>query len=152
MNLDGLMATSGTTPTLAMPQKQLDKDAFMQLLVAQLQNQDPMQPQDNGEQIAQLANFSSLEQMQTLNEGMMSLILLQQGNAQIAQLAQGAALIGHEVTWDGPDGSGQGVVEGVEVSDGLVVARVGGELVPLIDVVGVGGAPANGPQADDTAN
>ena len=49
-------------------QQQLDKDAFMQLLVTQLKNQDPLAPTDNQEFIAQLAQFSSLEEMQGVNE------------------------------------------------------------------------------------
>ena len=41
----------------------LGRDAFLQLLVTQLRHQDPMQPQADGEFIAQLAQFSSLEQL-----------------------------------------------------------------------------------------
>jgi flagellar basal-body rod modification protein FlgD len=137
MDLTPILAGSGGS-TAPLSKKQLDKDAFMQLLVAQLKNQDPMEPRDNGEQIAQLAHFSSLEQMQQLNEGMLSLIVLNQGNAQISQLAQGSALIGQTVQWNG----GKGVVSGLAVEDGLVVAQVGSAKVPLIDVTAVEAPPA----------
>ncbi|MDR7856267.1 flagellar hook capping FlgD N-terminal domain-containing protein [Tissierella sp.] len=48
----------------------LDKDAFLRLLTTQLSNQDPLNPMEDREFIAQLAQFSSLEQMQTLNKTM----------------------------------------------------------------------------------
>jgi len=50
-------STSGTT-------KSMGKDAFLQLLVTQLSHQNPLQPQADGEFMAQLAQFSSLEQLQ----------------------------------------------------------------------------------------
>lgn len=60
-------AASGDLATVAT--KSLDKEAFLKLLVAQLQNQDPMNPMEDKEFVAQLAQFSSLEQMQELNSG-----------------------------------------------------------------------------------
>lgn len=48
----------------------LDKDAFLRLLTTQLANQDPLNPIEDREFIAQLAQFSSLEQMQNLNKNM----------------------------------------------------------------------------------
>ncbi len=47
----------------------LDKDAFLQLLVAQMKYQDPLQPTSNTEYISQLATFSELEEMQNLTSG-----------------------------------------------------------------------------------
>ncbi|NLM03871.1 MAG: flagellar hook capping protein [Clostridiales bacterium] len=56
----------------------LDKDAFLSLLVTQLQNQDPLNPMEDREFISQMAQFSSLEQMQNLNATM------KEGNKAIA--------------------------------------------------------------------
>ncbi|WP_082760087.1 flagellar hook assembly protein FlgD [Abyssisolibacter fermentans] len=49
---------------------QVDKDSFLKLLVTQLQNQDPLNPMDDKEFIAQMAQFSTLEQIQNLNSTM----------------------------------------------------------------------------------
>jgi flagellar basal-body rod modification protein FlgD len=47
----------------------VQKDEFLKLLVVQLQNQDPMNPVDNQQFLAQLATFSSLEQLVAINQG-----------------------------------------------------------------------------------
>lgn len=57
---------SGTTTK---DSKEIGQDEFLRLLVAQLQNQDPMNPVDNQQFIAQLATFSSLEQLISINKG-----------------------------------------------------------------------------------
>ena len=62
--------TQDTTPsssTRADGTDGLGRDAFLQLLVTQLQHQDPTQPQDDGQFIAQLAQFSSLEQLTNID-------------------------------------------------------------------------------------
>ena len=51
------------------PRKLLGKDDFMSLMLTQIRHQDPLEPMDNTESIAQLAQFSSLEQMQNVATG-----------------------------------------------------------------------------------
>jgi flagellar basal-body rod modification protein FlgD len=73
----------------------LGKDDFLRLLMAQLQNQDPMNPMEDREFIAQMATFSSLEQMTNLNKSMEGFIKSQ--NKQQALAMQ--QYLGTEVTW-----------------------------------------------------
>jgi flagellar basal-body rod modification protein FlgD len=62
--------TGGTTAANEIPKRkdQMGRDAFLQLLTTQLAHQDPTAPQDNGEMIAQLAQFSSLEQLTQIQQ------------------------------------------------------------------------------------
>lgn len=61
-------SAADTTSTNGAAPNALGQDAFMKLLITQLQNQDPTQPQADGEFLAQLAQFSSLEQLQSMNQ------------------------------------------------------------------------------------
>ncbi len=74
--------------------KNMGREEFLKLLVAQLSNQDPLNPMENEEFVAQLAQFSSLEQLMGIGQGMDELAALQQGS----QSTQVAAFIGKEVT------------------------------------------------------
>lgn len=73
----------------------LDKDAFLQLLVTQLQNQDPTSPMDDKEFISQMAQFSSLEQMQNVSKSIDSLSEI----SKQSQLIQYNNFIGKNVNW-----------------------------------------------------
>ena len=67
-------APSATNASNAIEKKDdLGKDAFLRLLVTQLQHQDPLDPQDNSEFLAQLAQFTSLESLQQIKEDMAAL-------------------------------------------------------------------------------
>jgi flagellar basal-body rod modification protein FlgD len=59
----------------------LGEDAFLKLLVTQLQHQDPLQPQDDSQFLAQLAQFSSLEQLTTISSSIQQLVTLVQGQS-----------------------------------------------------------------------
>jgi flagellar basal-body rod modification protein FlgD len=71
INPTSVAAGSATTtePTKKAPDT-LGRDAFLNLLVTQLQHQDPTQPMADGEFLAQLAQFSSLEQLQQMNQSL----------------------------------------------------------------------------------
>ena len=65
--IDTSMANTFTKKSDTTNGSNLDKDAFLQLLVTQMQYQDPLQPTDNTEYMSQLAQFSEMEAMNNLN-------------------------------------------------------------------------------------
>ncbi len=137
----------GATPDQA---ADLDKDAFLNLLVAQLKAQDPLSPTANEEMIAQLAQFSSLEQMEDLNDNILGMTVLQQNNALLEQLVSGSALIGKSVEYIDPETGepSSGEVNSVKVEDGLAVLNIGGQDVPLANVTEVTGDAGTGGSSD----
>ena len=85
---------TGSTPTTSVsnPAAILGQDGFLQLLVAEMQNQDPLSSsQDPTQSVTQMAQFSSVEQLTNLVQG--------------AQQAQSIALIGHTVAYTDSDGN-----------------------------------------------
>jgi len=72
---------------------ELGKNQFLELLVAQLNNQNPLEPQGNGEFIAQLAQFSQVEGIEKLNSSMGSLL----SGYQSSQALQASSLVGRKV-------------------------------------------------------
>jgi flagellar basal-body rod modification protein FlgD len=66
----GAAASAATSTASKLTDKDIGKDAFLNLLVTQLQHQDPTQPMADGEFLAQLAQFSSLEQLQQMNQSL----------------------------------------------------------------------------------
>ena len=75
---------------------ELGREEFLQLLVTQLQHQDPLEPTSNEDFIAQLATFSSLEQLQSINTGTQTGLLMQQSVSN----ALSTSLIGNDVLID----------------------------------------------------
>lgn len=85
--------TSKTDSATGTAGSALGKDAFLQLLVTQMQNQNPLDPQENGEFVAQLAQFSSLEGIQSLNDS----VLYIAAGFQSSQALQASSLVGRNV-------------------------------------------------------
>ena len=83
-------AQDPTAASTAIKKDTMGKDAFMNLLVTQLQHQDPTQPQDNSEFVAQLAQFSSLEQLSQIQQTLQNIATALGVNAD-GTLAAGAA-------------------------------------------------------------
>lgn len=89
--------------------KAMGRDAFLKLLVAQLKNQDPLKPQDNSAFVAELAQFSSLEQSMGVNDRLDQMMLQNQGmaNSNVVNMVGSVATVkGSLIT---ADGSGVGV-------------------------------------------
>ena len=85
--------SSASTASSSTPTDALGKDEFFKMLIAQLKNQDPLNPQDGAEFSAQLAQFSSLEQLTNLNK-----TLEAQGASYSALLnLQSVSMVGKEV-------------------------------------------------------
>lgn len=111
--VDSVRSSSGLgagalTDALGGQKEAMGQEAFLKLLVAQLQNQDPLNPQENHEFVAQLAQFSSLEQSIGINDRLDALTLQNQGmqNSQIVgMVGKQATVKGNIVTL-----SGQGAI------------------------------------------
>jgi flagellar basal-body rod modification protein FlgD len=73
--------------------EELDKNAFLKLMVAQMNNQDPLSPQENSEFVAQLAQFSSVEGIENMNKTMSQMA----NSMQSSQALQASGLVGRTV-------------------------------------------------------
>jgi len=108
----------------------LDKSQFLTLLITELKNQDPTAPTDQKETLAQLAQFSSLEQMQNLNQTLTTA-------SQFGQLSQGAALIGKTVNAGAGDSAVSGIVSAVAVQNGKTYLHIGDQDIDASTVTGI---------------
>lgn len=103
--INSVTNTSANTPTTtaAGSNSALGKNDFMKLMMAQMQNQDPMNPMDGTQFAAQLAQFSSLEQLTNLNDNVTKSINANYVLTQSINNTLSATLIGKEVKVGGSD-------------------------------------------------
>lgn len=129
-------AAASTTHQVA-EKKPMGKEDFLKMLIAQLKNQDPMNPLQGTEFAAQLAQFSSVEQLTNLNS------TLTAQNQRYTELvnAQSIGLIGKEVTANKAAGDSKttitGQVTAVNFKDQSLYLTINGEDIPFSDVVSV---------------
>ena len=133
-------ATKKTTTTTG--NSDLGKEAFLKLLVTQMQYQDPLDPQDNAEYIAQLAQFSSLEQMTNLNDTLDKVNTLV-GNMDTSLLVgQTSNFIGKDIEWLNDKKELQtGTVTGVKIVDGQPYVLVDNIVLSISQIQGIGKMP-----------
>lgn len=122
---DGRIIESASQSSLAGTGNAMDKDAFLQLLVAQMKYQDPLQPTSNTEYISQYAQFSQVEQMQSMSASM--------------DLQRASELVGKEVyvkttTTSGETKYVQGKVDYVVYENGKAYLSINESLYSLDDL------------------
>jgi flagellar basal-body rod modification protein FlgD len=118
-------AQSGSTSSVG----DMDYNAFLKLLIAQLKNQDPTKPMDSTAFVAQLATFSQVEQSMASNTKLDSLLTS-------SALSLADAVIGHTVT--SADGETTGKVTSVKItSEGPIATLSNGDTVALSSSVSI---------------
>src|SRR5476649_1476958 len=129
-------AASQPAAATATAPKTLGQADFLKLLTVQLAQQDPLKPMDDTAFVAQMAQFTSLQQTSDMDTQITAL------NAN-SSLQTGAALIGGTVTLRTATGDVTGQVQSVDNSTTTVRLNVNGTLYPLGQVIAVAPAPAD---------
>jgi flagellar basal-body rod modification protein FlgD len=120
---------SGSSNSYRQVNRELDKEAFLSLLITQLRYQNPIKPLDNTEFIAQLAQFSSLEQMTNLNKNFLKFL-------EIQNLSLASSLIGRNIKAVDPDTSEEitGKIQAVKLEEGKLYFVVDGKELNIENV------------------
>lgn len=122
---------------------ELGQDAFLELLITQMENQDPLSPAENTEFIAQLAQFTSVESLDKLNTNFASFATSFNSN----QALQASSLVGTQVSVESgetllpPNGMVSGTVD-VPASTSNLAVNIYDDTGSLVDTIPVGEAPA----------
>lgn len=119
----------------------LGPEAFLKLMIAQLQNQDPTEPTSNEELLGQISQMRSLQSSIKLEELLESLATSQSSSATASFASSAAALIGHQVTGESlertsgdvliPSKTIEGIVDRAVLRDGKAYVGIGEDEVPV---------------------
>jgi flagellar basal-body rod modification protein FlgD len=124
-SIDPSLLISNKPSTTSTGNSSLGKDEFLKILMAQLQNQDPLNPMEDKEFIAQMAQFSTLEQTTNMSSLLEKFINTQTQSDSILKYSE---MIGKQVEWKGTDDSGSGIVKSIKQSDtGIILELDNGE-------------------------
>ena len=113
------------------PSGELGKDEFLKLLMAQIKNQDPLDPMDDKEFISQMTTFSSLEQMMNMNESIQQLVK----NQSVSPVIQYSHMIGKEVSYYKLDEESGDILEPKEIVTSQVKAISEKEGFAVIELI-----------------
>jgi len=115
--------TSSTTSSSSTHTPTLGYNDFLQLLLAQMQNQDPLNPTDSTQYVSQLASFSNVEQGINMNSKLDQLLV-------DSNISQASTMVGLTIT--SADGATTGVVKSVRIdSSGATAVLADGSEVPV---------------------
>ncbi|MDC9832256.1 flagellar hook assembly protein FlgD [Rhizobium binxianense] len=146
MAVDATSSVSKSTSTSTSSSSQkatLNYDNFLQLLIAQMKNQDPTDPMDASEQVAQLATFSQVEQTIQTNTKLDTLLAS-------SSLTQAGSYVGKYM--ESADGTVKGIVDSVKVySDGIIATtKDGGKILVQAGITVANQAPTTTTTSSDT--
>lgn len=131
--IDSNLLLTNKPTTTSTGNSSLGKDEFLKIVMTQLQNQDPLNPMQDKEFIAQMAQFSTLEQ--TTN---MASMLEKFLNIQSDSLLKYSELIGKQVDWKNDEESGSGIVKSIKQNGTEIVLELeNGEEVSSNSVIEV---------------
>ena len=114
--------------------QQLDKDDFLKLLVTELQHQDPTNPMQDREFIAQMAQFSSMEQMMNMNKSMESIVDKFNFQTTYGLLGKNVEIISQGTEEGAEPKTVNGVVKSVSRNGSEVSVMVNGETYPISEI------------------
>jgi len=131
LNVNGTASNVNSDGTFKPNDSLTNKNEFLLLLINELRNQDPTAPTDQKQTLSQLAQFSSLEEMQNLNKTLSA-------SGGVSQVAQSATLIGKTVSTATDSSAGvSGVVTAVLLSSGKTFLHVGDQDVDASTVTSI---------------
>lgn len=126
---DNTSSTEGSDELSSAVNDSMGKDQFLSLLTTQLKNQNPLEPMDNTQFVSQMAQFSSLEQMNNMNSNLNDFLRFQ-------KISQAGSLVGKKVEVLNSD-TGQttmGKIEKANVTENETMVTINDKQYPLVNI------------------